>query len=248
MDDSRHSYAHPDGGFTVVELMLVVLILATLITIAIPVFSASKAKAQSQSCLATRTAVELADYGYYLANGTWSATISDLVGSYLKSAPVCPAGGTYAWLDTPTADKPCRSLACSVHFAPTTPASPLGYSFNEISTNFISLMAKYKAANGSYARTWAPYNFTDLGLNPADWATAYGHIKYSPSGSVLNLTPDAGYSLQVNKSNGGGAQMTLTPDLKWSLVYNAADGKWYYHTISPGNQVDISTLVVVPSN
>ena len=36
----------------------------------------------------------------------------------------------------------------------------------------------------------------------------------------------------------------MTNNLNWDIVYDATSGKWYFHTIDPANQVDMSTMSV----
>ena len=83
-----------DEGFTLVELMVVVLIIGILIAIAIPIYLNATAQAQLNSCFANQRTIEGAVQTYRATNsGTDPANVAALVtGAVLKTAPVCPAG------------------------------------------------------------------------------------------------------------------------------------------------------------
>ena len=83
-----------EEGFTLVELMVVVLIIGILVAIAIPVFNAARARAEERTCFANQRTVEGA-VQQYLADDAGNvigdlATAADLVPDFLAQEPLCP--------------------------------------------------------------------------------------------------------------------------------------------------------------
>jgi len=101
-----------DEGFTLVELMVVVLIIGILIAIAVPVFNSARANAQRRSCQANQRTFEGAYQTWYAddpGNAAIAATLGDLadlegvlIPQFIKAAPSCPGSGVYSAVFTAT--------------------------------------------------------------------------------------------------------------------------------------------------
>lgn len=101
------------AGFTLVEIMIVVAIIALLAGLAVPSFMRARTDSLSSTCQNNLRLLDGAVEQYALANSNTLATSWDeLVGTnaYLKAAVVCKGGGVYtlpAYLGGKT--------SCSVH-------------------------------------------------------------------------------------------------------------------------------------
>jgi len=98
-----------DEGFTLVELMVVVLIIGILVAIAIPVFNAASRSARQRTCHSNQRIIEGAVQQYLAADpGNVVADIdgtvadnntADLIPEYIKEAPECPVNDSLYSLD-----------------------------------------------------------------------------------------------------------------------------------------------------
>lgn len=98
-----------DEGFTLIELMVVVMIIAVLIAIAIPSFLGFRKSAQDRSAQSEVRNVLLAEKAYWLDNSDYTQTISDIT-AFEPNAVMhasAPATGVVADLRSGNADIVC---------------------------------------------------------------------------------------------------------------------------------------------
>ncbi|MFN8140253.1 MAG: prepilin-type N-terminal cleavage/methylation domain-containing protein [Fimbriimonadales bacterium] len=84
-------------GFTLVEIMIVVLIIGILLAIAVPNFIRARETSRTKSCVANLRQIDAAKEQWAMDN---KAADGDAVGgalwpTYIKKQPECPSGGAY---------------------------------------------------------------------------------------------------------------------------------------------------------
>ena len=112
MEDNTRQLDMKRKGFTLVEIMIVVLIISILLSIAVPGFINARETSQGTACDKTRRGLDDAKVAWAIETGAASKdvpTMADLVPVYLKQIPSCPTSGTYTLGDTDT------PVTCSVH-------------------------------------------------------------------------------------------------------------------------------------
>ena len=94
-------------GFTLVEIMIVILIMAILLAIAIPNFLRARESSRTKACVVNLRQVESAKAQWAMEmkkGGADTPGWADLIGigSYIKTQPICPSGGAYTINDVST--------------------------------------------------------------------------------------------------------------------------------------------------
>lgn len=109
--------AQDQKGFTLVELMLVVVILGILVAIAVPLYNAQTEKAKTTTCQANQRIIKSAIVQWSMDPDNENAGIPELgdlvVGGYLQSLPECPSNGEYS-IDQEDGSV-TWSVTCNVH-------------------------------------------------------------------------------------------------------------------------------------
>lgn len=93
---SRFTVKRRKGGFTLIEIMIVVLIIAVLLAIAIPNFLRARESSRAKSCQANLRQLETAKEQWAMDNKKGALdtpTKADISPDYVKAWPTCPSGG-----------------------------------------------------------------------------------------------------------------------------------------------------------
>lgn len=90
MHPSRHN------GFTLIEVMIVVLIASIVLAVSLPMFISAMNDAKTKQCRANMLAIANSEEQYKIKSSThtYTTTLASLVGD-LPVVPVCPNGGIY---------------------------------------------------------------------------------------------------------------------------------------------------------
>lgn len=99
-------------GFTLVEIITVVLVLGVIAALAVPVFGSALESERARQCESNRLMIDSAATSFLVYGDLYTLprNVSELVPAHLKSVPACPGGGTYNFGTDGEID-------CSVHSA-----------------------------------------------------------------------------------------------------------------------------------
>jgi prepilin-type N-terminal cleavage/methylation domain-containing protein len=90
-----------EKGFTLVEIMIVVLIIGILLAIAVPNFVRARETSRTKTCVASLKQIDAGKEQWAMDNNKQNGdacVMNDLTGGanpYLKNTPACPSGGNY---------------------------------------------------------------------------------------------------------------------------------------------------------
>ena len=102
-----------EKGFTLVELMVVVVILGILVAIAVPIYNSVTARAQKAACISNQRMIDGAVMQWQASDvdneGEWPTSLEEL-SEYFQETPECPTGDNYI-MPTATSGTKCSNTA-----------------------------------------------------------------------------------------------------------------------------------------
>jgi prepilin-type N-terminal cleavage/methylation domain-containing protein len=104
------------SGYTVIELLMVMVIIAALASIAVSHYANERENARTAQCLLNRYHIELEEKAFFLEHNRPGLEINDMY--------KCASGGTYVWLVSDPQKPGYPKVGCSLHY--------IGYSVPEI--------------------------------------------------------------------------------------------------------------------
>ncbi|GGA31507.1 competence protein ComGC [Kroppenstedtia guangzhouensis] len=102
-----------ERGFTLIEMLVVLFVIAVIIAIALPNLKAAGESAQQRACEANRKLIGSQADNYYLELGSYPSNVRQMKNrGYLRTVPTCPAKGKYSIHKNASVEK---RVKCSIH-------------------------------------------------------------------------------------------------------------------------------------
>lgn len=209
-DDERTGVRQACKGFTLMEMLIVVAIIAVLVAIAIPVFNSVLENARKATCDAncrSLTAVVKADY---MTDGTSFADA--FAKEFATGQYTCPDNGTIS------CDSATGIVSCNIHGTDSSSTPFQKDDIQSLADDFASVLGKLLSGSTTFKDySTATYNgvtYPYMNMSAADYSTIDGK-------KVIALLKDAGLSdTQAKTLANAKCMIALSPDKK--TVYGAA--------------------------
>ncbi|HEV3157020.1 MAG TPA: prepilin-type N-terminal cleavage/methylation domain-containing protein [Candidatus Baltobacteraceae bacterium] len=151
---------HGEEGFTLLELMVVVAIIAIIAGILVPNFFHARAQAAVSACMANMRSIATAAELYYSDHQAYPPATSEVTsafgvdstgsnGQYLNQTPIDPAGGQYGFqLSGPAAAASGYTISCTGNHDPSSLSQLAGHGSGTTHIQYSSSQG-FSATSGS---------------------------------------------------------------------------------------------------
>jgi prepilin-type N-terminal cleavage/methylation domain-containing protein len=98
-------------GFSLIEVMVVVLIIGILLAVAVPSYINSRTRSTTTVCIRNLAKIDMAKEEWAMANNKSNGdacTMADISPTFVRATPSCPSGGLYTV--NPVGTNPACSL------------------------------------------------------------------------------------------------------------------------------------------
>ncbi len=204
-------------GFTLVELMISVAIIALIAAIATPNLMRARKRANDTVCFSNRSALERAEQVFVSQNQRHSESLAELQESGLYLSAKCPQAGTYFWVDfDPESPLYMTVVGCSKHgvFATEEQNEEIfakilyTYDFSGTLDDWKTLLGSWKIEDGELVSKGGRYNMivlSDADLTNGTIGVTTQITDKRGSSAIMFRTStnknrlDDGYSLELDR-------------------------------------------------
>jgi len=103
-----------EAGFTLVELLVVVMVIGILTTLAVPAYVSTSYNSKLNTCKTNLRTLDDAIQTYISVHGKQPDSLNDLVPGFIKKVPTEPFGGSYKLKDADS-EHPARAKCSLEH-------------------------------------------------------------------------------------------------------------------------------------
>jgi prepilin-type N-terminal cleavage/methylation domain-containing protein len=200
----------PDGGFTLVELLIVIVVLGVLSGIVLFGLGRFRSDANAAACQADVSAVTAAADAYQAVTGNYPREMPDLtVGQYLMSAP---GSGSYTF--DATSRSVVRSPACA-----------------DLSSTAVATVQPTPGSSGSATPTPSPSRTATPTPTPTPSATAPSATAACASAVAIDNSWPQGYQAAITVTNRGSSTLTNWV-ATWTVPSGVTLNNGWYATVS----------------
>jgi len=102
-----------EGGFTIVELLVVIVVIAILVALTLPNIFGLQRRERDETRKSDVRSIQKALEGYYQKSNAYPANLDSLVPDYLQAIPNNPQGDAYSYTGAECKQNKCQTYTLS---------------------------------------------------------------------------------------------------------------------------------------